>query len=159
MIRRPPRSTLFPYTTLFRSHLDLEKALAADGDVEVVAGLRQRARRHQPRGANGLDTAAEIDADGQARALVGGLRADPADVVVDQVLKRRALLLEAGGAQVRDVVGDDLDVELLGRHSRRRGMKSLHGSVSLKHDPEKRSPVFGSDHAWLKISVGAHSAE
>src|SRR2546422_3043959 len=24
MIRRPPRSTLFPYTTLFRSHGDLE---------------------------------------------------------------------------------------------------------------------------------------
>src|SRR3712207_7599235 len=24
MIRRPPRSTLFPYTTLFRSHTDLE---------------------------------------------------------------------------------------------------------------------------------------
>src|SRR5256885_6094659 len=23
MIRRPPRSTLFPYTTLFRSHVDL----------------------------------------------------------------------------------------------------------------------------------------
>src|SRR2546430_12296240 len=28
MIRRPPRSTLFPYTTLFRSHL---KRLAIDG--------------------------------------------------------------------------------------------------------------------------------
>src|ERR1039457_98522 len=27
MIRRPPRSTLFPYTTLFRSKLDLEKAI------------------------------------------------------------------------------------------------------------------------------------
>src|SRR2546426_7907229 len=26
MIRRPPRSTLFPYTTLFRSHLDAHKA-------------------------------------------------------------------------------------------------------------------------------------
>src|SRR3712207_7305613 len=26
MIRRPPRSTLFPYTTLFRSPLDLEAA-------------------------------------------------------------------------------------------------------------------------------------
>src|SRR5256885_8936177 len=25
MIRRPPRSTLFPYTTLFRSRFDLEK--------------------------------------------------------------------------------------------------------------------------------------
>src|SRR5258708_11409393 len=36
MIRRPPRSTLFPYTTLFRS---LEK-LAANGEAE------QAARRH-----------------------------------------------------------------------------------------------------------------
>src|SRR5256885_12263037 len=25
MIRRPPRSTLFPYTTLFRSHADLRR--------------------------------------------------------------------------------------------------------------------------------------
>src|SRR3712207_6862984 len=34
MIQRPPRSTLFPYTTLFRS---------ADGGDEDVAGLQQRA--------------------------------------------------------------------------------------------------------------------
>src|SRR2546430_17658499 len=27
MIRRPPRSTLFPYTTLFRSHVDPPPAL------------------------------------------------------------------------------------------------------------------------------------
>src|SRR5258706_1452854 len=26
MIRRPPRSTLFPYTTLFRSHLCIDKS-------------------------------------------------------------------------------------------------------------------------------------
>src|SRR5258707_7249957 len=26
MIRRPPRSTLFPYTTLFRSHVDEDRA-------------------------------------------------------------------------------------------------------------------------------------
>src|SRR3712207_8345875 len=31
MIRRPPRSTLFPYTTLFRSQLD--KSYGADGMV------------------------------------------------------------------------------------------------------------------------------
>src|SRR5438034_5875230 len=31
MIRRPPRSTLFPYTTLFRSRF--EAAEVADGDV------------------------------------------------------------------------------------------------------------------------------
>src|SRR5688572_32841199 len=29
MIRRPPRSTLFPYTTLFRSETDASKAHAA----------------------------------------------------------------------------------------------------------------------------------
>src|SRR2546430_10862974 len=42
MIRRPPRSTLFPYTTLFRSH---------DGQPRR-ASLRRRRRRHSsPAGA------------------------------------------------------------------------------------------------------------
>src|SRR3712207_8766918 len=36
MIRRPPRSTLFPYTTLFRSHKDLGIALAAGREYGVV---------------------------------------------------------------------------------------------------------------------------
>src|SRR2546426_4204309 len=31
MIRRPPRSTLFPYTTLFRSLVGIDAALAANG--------------------------------------------------------------------------------------------------------------------------------
>src|SRR2546430_7713317 len=35
MIRRPPRSTLFPYTTLFRSHnlAELEMALSAGSRI------------------------------------------------------------------------------------------------------------------------------
>src|SRR5256885_401126 len=51
MIRRPPRSTLFPYTTLFRSHL-VQVLCAAleqcdvvrlfDVGLEGAAGLRQR---------------------------------------------------------------------------------------------------------------------
>src|SRR3712207_7540376 len=37
MIRRPPRSTLFPYTTLFRSHVDRQVAdLEALGRLGVV---------------------------------------------------------------------------------------------------------------------------
>src|SRR5436190_15247314 len=32
MIRRPPRSTLFPYTTLFRSELDLVFPIGLGGD-------------------------------------------------------------------------------------------------------------------------------
>src|SRR3989475_9583475 len=37
MIRRPPRSTLFPYTTLFRSPVGLDRA-----DVAPVGGLLVR---------------------------------------------------------------------------------------------------------------------
>src|SRR5258708_27920700 len=33
MIRRPPRSTLFPYTTLFRSHLDRRVVLQAGSQL------------------------------------------------------------------------------------------------------------------------------
>src|SRR5256886_8180350 len=39
MIRRPPRSTLFPYTTLFRSRLQGRMGLSHAGDV--AAGRRQ----------------------------------------------------------------------------------------------------------------------
>src|SRR3712207_9159092 len=46
MIRRPPRSTLFPYTTLFRSNLNGEeivvsqagKVIVADNEYEVSSG-------------------------------------------------------------------------------------------------------------------------
>src|SRR2546422_3051989 len=66
MIRRPPRSTLFPYTTLFRSHRQrsLENALhlgeaaiheqfrsrdvAADVGGEEHHGLRDLVRRAEP---------------------------------------------------------------------------------------------------------------
>src|SRR5437868_10666307 len=46
MIRRPPRSTLFPYTTLFRS------------DAEPVTDIDERHTQHQDQGdgkARGLD--------------------------------------------------------------------------------------------------------
>src|SRR3712207_7435933 len=47
MIRRPPRSTLFPYTTLFRSHrLPRREAVAADParDAQVRDGVHGVAR-------------------------------------------------------------------------------------------------------------------
>src|SRR2546430_13692849 len=44
MIRRPPRSTLFPYTTLFRSET-AEKKLQAHGE-DAVPALRRAARGH-----------------------------------------------------------------------------------------------------------------
>src|SRR3712207_7224125 len=53
MIRRPPRSTLFPYTTLFRSRDERvhQPGVAADRhDVDVAAGLAaapEAADRHE----------------------------------------------------------------------------------------------------------------
>src|SRR5207249_7081826 len=49
MIRRPPRSTLFPYTTLFRSH---ENGVAVGGasrdrlGADRAAGARSRSEEH-----------------------------------------------------------------------------------------------------------------
>ena len=48
------------------------------------------------------------------------------DLFVEQILKFGALALVAGGAHVGDVVGDDLDVEFLGHHPGRRGVKCSH---------------------------------
>src|SRR3712207_7083064 len=46
MIRRPPRSTLFPYTTLFRS---AEQVEVADGAVAVDGELRNAVPPHERR--------------------------------------------------------------------------------------------------------------
>src|SRR2546422_7686542 len=58
MIRRPPRSTLFPYTTLFRSlqnqflnHLHHEKPVSGAADFETLAesgGISESAFPHSP---------------------------------------------------------------------------------------------------------------
>src|SRR3712207_8683588 len=61
MIRRPPRSTLFPYTTLFRSPVDL---------TEVDAGLHAVAQRLQ---AAGGVLAVQSEVEGE---VVAGARAD-----------------------------------------------------------------------------------
>src|SRR5256885_8621068 len=49
MIRRPPRSTLFPYTTLFRSG-DVPGALAQFVFLDLAGrGLGQRSENYRPR--------------------------------------------------------------------------------------------------------------
>src|SRR3989442_5274213 len=45
MIRRPPRSTLFPYTTLFRSRTQIDLLVAARRGVERVPPAGRARRR------------------------------------------------------------------------------------------------------------------
>src|SRR5438477_2415810 len=91
MIRRPPRSTLFPYTTLFRSRQAIE---VVAGPTELV---HQRAERNRA-----VDAAAGDD---DLRALVERLldrqRAQVsigADQLIGQ-LARAVQALDAGCAQ------------------------------------------------------------
>src|SRR3712207_7048167 len=44
MIRRPPRSTLFPYTTLFRSLVRIAPAISADKGYSTKHGPHRRVR-------------------------------------------------------------------------------------------------------------------
>src|SRR5688572_32520503 len=52
MIRRPPRSTLFPYTTLFRSHLRTGRGVLAEevGRQQQEIGAQDRFHGIQDRG-------------------------------------------------------------------------------------------------------------
>src|SRR6266481_5906354 len=88
MIRRPPRSTLFPYTTLFRSGrqdvlgrrreaaIDLDEMLAVDRVVYGLAHLQLVERRHP----------------GVHEVVVGVRRRIDLDLVLVLALERRDLI-------------------------------------------------------------------
>src|SRR2546429_4976437 len=50
MIRRPPRSTLFPYTTLFRSPLAVEQAFAPEPMYLLTAAMQDVVREGTAQG-------------------------------------------------------------------------------------------------------------
>src|SRR5256885_10395683 len=48
MIRRPPRSTLFPYTTLFRSVSDCSYSKWIELGISVCAGIQRLIQQEHP---------------------------------------------------------------------------------------------------------------
>src|SRR5256885_8093620 len=70
MIRRPPRSTLFPYTTLFRS------VLVIAGIGERAQRLRQRVRLCGTEGHVGAHVALGLVAQPQSHLEGAGVRAE-----------------------------------------------------------------------------------
>src|SRR2546425_7884011 len=128
MIRRPPRSTLFPYTTLFRSsRLDL---LQHDvGETQILAG------RHADREVNGLEP---VSHDAQPMRTRGDRHADPGRVA-DQ-----------------DTVHVDLtpwgrvDEEAARRRGRAAGRtRCRRGHARPGHGPDDRLSSLGQDR-WRK---------
>src|SRR2546422_11251695 len=81
MIRRPPRSTLFPYTTLFRSR-------------QLAPGLMERHAAAELEGP-GPEIIGRLERSGQARAVLERLRIARDQRIVDDVPQR---LLGLAGA-------------------------------------------------------------
>src|SRR3712207_8689467 len=65
MIRRPPRSTLFPYTTLFRSQVAVDLAQAEE--AQERAAFLASARGGRPRAPHQVGRAVELGHRGQDR--------------------------------------------------------------------------------------------
>src|ERR1017187_10849303 len=87
MIRRPPRSTLFPYTTLFRSmSAGGEKALYRKGDDWTIAALRP-----MPAGPGGAPPPPETPPAGDK----GALKTSGIEVRVDPVQEWKQMYREA----------------------------------------------------------------
>src|SRR3989454_7200009 len=98
MIRRPPRSTLFPYTTLFRSPLEIGgRATEVRLEAHADAGVRR------PRPAEQLErdvhVAGFFHVDPEKRGCVGRAGGERAHVLET----RRAVQVEA---QVRELDGN-----------------------------------------------------
>src|SRR2546430_17344143 len=109
MIRRPPRSTLFPYTTLFRSELD--KLQADRGkELERVAGLTADAAKAE------LVATIENQAKREAALIVRDIGHDARSEAEKRARKIATLALQRAATEqgsrsagsVRDLHGGDM---------------------------------------------------
>src|SRR3989449_2269452 len=139
MIRRPPRSTLFPYTTLFRSSPSAV-FLGADGGGSpstVVIGSTKKilGRRDGPGAAMRPGGAAK-----SATVLVETARRAAAQAGLDLPVER-AVVGAAGAGRAREQA--ELEAALIeaGGAPRGRGLADGEGALATAVRPRPRNPV------------------
>src|SRR5256885_6786223 len=91
MIRRPPRSTLFPYTTLFRSRAHDPCDVGRDGEAALhrVAGFRDDAyQRHDAH----ILAGDGVEADGRSEEHTSELQS-PCNLVCRLLLEKKKKIL------------------------------------------------------------------
>src|SRR3989441_9023346 len=112
MIRRPPRSTLFPYTTLFRS---LQLRGHGRGDDHHVRGGRE------PYGRSARPPSPRIQATGRLGSVPGRIRDARARRRCPRGRAGRAAVLRAHfGRQLPEFLGDRVRIRALARRDRAR---------------------------------------
>src|SRR5256885_8951769 len=101
MIRRPPRSTLLPYTTLFRSTRKRERERQAPADYRVNRACDERRFRPMPGGGHGR-VSVETDPATRARLNSGdrkSTRLNSSHLVISYAvfcLKKKRVYLQSG---------------------------------------------------------------
>src|SRR2546430_12410404 len=147
MIRRPPRSTLFPYTTLFRSRRLWLDAIeeASDGSIGLHALGAKAQRRHGSEAIDERERAVGAAIDGSDRLLVAGEAEHAQQVGVRP------------GKQLHGAEGDALVLEH--QHPRAAGVRAgdhiQRGNGALARARAERLPRvhFGSLHHASSITV------
>src|SRR2546430_12719016 len=89
MIRRPPRSTLFPYTTLFRS-LDQRASLPPQAMIQPLAVVAEL----------GTDVGARTDAESELIDLRGRVRLDARSEIAAWRTDRKSTRLNSSHSQI-----------------------------------------------------------
>src|SRR5258707_2557460 len=128
MIRRPPRSTLFPYTTLFRSRKD---NVAAAGDVGVRKSVVRTAV-----------AVARLVARARAGRVEGDMLAAHVDVAERGVRDRKSTRLNSSHANI------SYAVFCLKKKKQSRGRKSRRGNQRAsapKRDDLRRESGLSAD--------------
>src|SRR2546427_9389334 len=144
MIRRPPRSTLFPYTTLFRSRTRRAALQDDDRHVETVAGHHVH-RVEQQRQVQ------RIGDDDELRAL-GGLHGRNGERLA--ALQARYLASDAVHGEHRWVAARPADLGG-GRRARRAGTVIV-GPMAAAPDrqrTDRKSTRLNSSHSQISYAV------
>src|SRR3712207_7633670 len=102
MIRRPPRSTLFPYTTLFRSMFEDDKS--------IFAAMRAGAHGYVLKGADGAETLRAIHAVASGEAIFSPTRSEEhtSELQSRQYLVCRLLLEKKNSDRIHRAVTIDV---------------------------------------------------